>query len=195
MEAAVAFTARAFGKYGTTVETGLLVMDRVGTASWDGLPHQPQDLEATSRILAGLVPWGTARPRRRVAMDAAAVLAPRDRGSALPTGRLGFLAGATPLACEGTPCEGEGRDVRLCQAHAWRGSSCEILGRIPRPWSNPARWRPSHHRLQPTGQFCRLSCAVRGGSRTRRPRRPSTRARPIAVTCRGGSALAGRAMR
>lgn len=113
MAAAVAFPARAFARHGTSVETGLLVMDQGGTSSWDGLLHQPQDLEATSRILAGLGPRGTARPRRRVVMDSAAILAPRDRGLALPTGRLGFLAAATPLTYEVTPWAGEGRDVGL----------------------------------------------------------------------------------
>lgn len=133
MAAAVAFPARAFARHGTSVETGLLVMDRGGTSSWDGLLHQPQDLEATSRILAGLGPRGTARPRRRVAMDSAAILAPRDRGLALPTGRLGFLAAATPLTYEVTPWAGEGRDVGLYQAHAL----ARIVLPDPRPHPSP----------------------------------------------------------
>ena len=93
-------------------------MDRGGTAVWDGLLHQPQDLEATARILANLPDRGAARPRVRLTLDAAAFLAPRDRGLALPAGRLAFLAGATPLAYETRPWAGEGRDVGLYQAHA-----------------------------------------------------------------------------
>lgn len=84
MVAAVAFPARAFAKHGTSVETGLLVMDRGGTAVCDGLLHQPEDLEATARILARLPDRGTARPRVRLTLDAAAFLSPRERGLALP---------------------------------------------------------------------------------------------------------------
>jgi P-loop containing NTP hydrolase pore-1/C-terminal domain on Strawberry notch homologue len=133
MVAAVAFPARAFAKHGTSVETGLLVMDRGGTAVWDGLLHQPEDLEATARILASLPNRGTARPRVRLTLDAAAFLAPRDRGLALPAGRLAFLAGATPLAYEARPWAGEGRDVGLYQAHAL----ARIVLPDPRPHPSP----------------------------------------------------------
>ncbi|WP_309630346.1 bifunctional class I SAM-dependent methyltransferase/DEAD/DEAH box helicase [Brevundimonas sp.] len=133
MVAAVAFPARAFTRHGTSVETGLLVMDRGGTCGGDGRLHQPGDLEATARILAGLPPRRTARPRPRLAMDAGAVLAPRDRGLALPAGRLGFLAGATPLAYEVAPWAGEGRDVGLYQAHAL----ARIVLPDPRPHPSP----------------------------------------------------------
>ncbi|WGM45689.1 hypothetical protein KOAAANKH_00553 [Brevundimonas sp. NIBR10] len=133
MVAAVAFPARAFAKHGTSVETGLLVMDRGGIAVWDGLLHQPEDLEATARILAGLPDRGTARPRVRLTLDAAAFLAPRERGLALPAGRLAFLAGATPLAYEARPWAGEGRDVGLYQAHALT----RIVLPDPRPHPSP----------------------------------------------------------
>lgn len=133
MVAAVAFPARAFAKHGTSVETGLLVMDRGGTAVWDGFLHQPEDLEATARILASLPDRGTARPRVRLTLDAAAFLAPRERGLALPAGRLAFLAGATPLAYEARPWAGEGRDVGLYQAHAL----ARIVLPDPRPHPSP----------------------------------------------------------
>ena len=133
MVAAVAFPSRAFAKHGTSVETGLLVMDRAGDASWDGLLHQPEDLEETARLLSRLPQRASARPRVRLSLDTAAFLAPRDRGLALPGGRLAFLAGASPLAYEARAWSGEGRDVGLYQAHA--------LARIalpdPRPHPSP----------------------------------------------------------
>jgi protein-L-isoaspartate O-methyltransferase len=133
MTAAVAFPARAFARHGTSVETGLLVMDRGGGDPWDGVVHQPEDLAAVARLVASLGGRATARPRVRVALDAAAVLAPRERGLALPSGRLAFLNGAMPLDYAARDWTGEGRDVGLYQAHA--------LARIdlpdPRPHPSP----------------------------------------------------------
>jgi protein-L-isoaspartate O-methyltransferase len=71
MTAAVAFPARAFARHGTSVETGLLVMDRGGGDPWDGVVHQPEDLAAVARLVASLGGRATARPRVRVALDAA----------------------------------------------------------------------------------------------------------------------------
>lgn len=97
MTAAVVFPARAFSRHGTSVETGLLVMDRGTVTPWDGRLHQPEDLAAAARLVATLPGRATARPRARVALHAAAVLAPRERGLALPSGRLAFLTSAAPL--------------------------------------------------------------------------------------------------
>jgi len=133
MVGAVAFPLRAFAKHGTSVETGLLVMDRAGTSAWDGLLHQPDDLEATARVVAGLPGRGSAKPRVRLTLDAAAWLSPRERTVALPAGRLSFLAGATPLAYEVCPWRGEGRDVGLYQAHAL----ARIVLPDPRPHPSP----------------------------------------------------------
>jgi protein-L-isoaspartate O-methyltransferase len=133
MVAAVAFPARAFARHGTSVETGLLVMDRGGASTWDGVLHQPEDLEATARILTTLPPRATARPRARLALDAAAFLAPQDRALALPNGRLAFLAGATPLVYDLKPWNGEGRDVGLYQAH----TLARIILPDPRPHPSP----------------------------------------------------------
>ncbi|MFA4952333.1 strawberry notch-like NTP hydrolase domain-containing protein [Brevundimonas sp.] len=132
MVCAVAFPSRAFAKHGTSVETGLLVMDRRQAATWDGLLHQPENLEGTARILAAIPARATAKPRVRLTLDAGA-FAPRERGLALPTGRLGFLAGATPLAYEVRAWTGEGRDVGLYQAHAL----ARIELRDPRPHPSP----------------------------------------------------------
>ncbi|MDI1328231.1 MAG: strawberry notch family protein [Brevundimonas sp.] len=133
MVAAVAFPARAFARHGTSVETGLLVMDRAGASPWDGICHQPEDLEATARILAVLPPRATARPRVRLALDATAFLAPRERALSLPKGRLAFLAGATSLAYDLKPWSGEGRDVGLYQDHAL----ARIVLPDPRPHPSP----------------------------------------------------------
>ncbi len=132
MVCAVAFPSRAFAKHGTSVETGLLVMDRRQAATWDGLLHQPENLEGTARILAAIPARATAKPRVRLTLDAGA-FAPRERGLALPTGRLGFLAGATPLAYEVRAWTGEDRDVGLYQAHAL----ARIKLRDPRPHPSP----------------------------------------------------------
>jgi len=133
MTAAVVFPARAFSRHGTSVETGLLVMDRGAVTPWDGRLHQPENLAAAARLVATLPGRATARPRARVALHAAAVLAPRERGLALPSGRLAFLNRAAPVAYAAKDWTGEGRDVGLYQAHA--------LARIdlpdPRPHPSP----------------------------------------------------------
>ncbi len=130
---AIAFPGRAFAKHGTSVETGLLVVDRTPVRTWDGLLHQPDDWDAMTGLIRGLSPRASARPRVRIELAATSLLTPRDRGLALPSGRLGFLAGAAPLAYAVKAWSGEGRDVGLYQAHA--------LARIdlpdPRPHPSP----------------------------------------------------------
>ncbi|OYX58031.1 MAG: methylase [Brevundimonas subvibrioides] len=133
MVGAVAFPGRAFAKHGTSVETGLLVMDRAETSAWDGLLHQPDALEATARVVAAFPGRGSAKPRVRLTLDAAAWLSPRERTVTLPAGRLAFLAGATPLAYEVLVWQGEGRDVGLYQAHAL----ARIVLPDPRPHPSP----------------------------------------------------------
>ena len=117
MVGTVAFPGRAFAKHGTSIETGLLVMDRGRAGTWDGLLQQPEDLPAVARILATLPARATAKPRVRLTLDVGALLAPRERRLALPAGRLSFLEGARPLAYSAKNWCGEGRDVGLYQAH------------------------------------------------------------------------------
>ncbi|MBN9464877.1 strawberry notch-like NTP hydrolase domain-containing protein [Brevundimonas sp.] len=133
MVSTVAFPSRAFVKHGTSVETGLLVIDRGQAATWDGLLHQPEDLEATARILAALPARGTAKPRVRLTLNAGAFLAPRARSLSVPPCRLGFLGGATPLTYEARAWSGEGRDVGLYQAHAL----ARVVLADPRPHPSP----------------------------------------------------------
>ncbi|MDI1280041.1 bifunctional class I SAM-dependent methyltransferase/DEAD/DEAH box helicase [Brevundimonas sp.] len=129
----IALPPHAFAKHGTSVETGLLVIDRTeGDAA--AVPLQrPDDLQDAARRIGALAPRVGARPRTRLPVATAALLGPRARGLALPSGRLAFLAGAAPLAYDVQTWTGEGRDVGLYQAHA--------LGRIilpaPRPHPSP----------------------------------------------------------
>ena len=133
MVGAVAFPPRAFAKHGTSVQTGLLVMDRGERSAWNGRLHQPDDLEAMAGIVASLPPRGSAKPRVRLTLDAAAYLGPRDRALALPGGRLAFLSGAKPLAYDVRAWPGEERDVGLYQAHAL----ARIVLPDPRPHPSP----------------------------------------------------------
>jgi protein-L-isoaspartate O-methyltransferase len=131
--AAIAFPSRAFSKHGTSVETALLVMDRISGPAWDGRVDRPDDWDALSRLILGLGSRASAKPRVRATIDATSFLAPRERGLALPSGRLAFLAGASPVIYAVKSWSGEGRDVGLYQAHA--------LARVelsdPRPHPSP----------------------------------------------------------
>jgi hypothetical protein len=127
---ALRFPARAFAKHGTSVDTGLLVIDRASEPeAWAGAVIETEELAEAARTAAALPPRPTARPRRFIAVDAAAVLAPRARALASGPARLAFLQGASPLVYDTRAWSGEGHDVGLFQA--WR------LGRVafaePRP--------------------------------------------------------------
>ena len=113
----IGFPPRAFAKHGTSVETGLLVVDRADGGADPAPLQNGEDLAACARLAAGVVARTGAKPRARLELSASAFLAPRDRSLALPSGRLRFLAGAAPIAYETRPWGGEGRDVGLYQAH------------------------------------------------------------------------------
>lgn len=115
--ARIGFPPRAFARHGTSVETGLLVMDRSdGGAEIAPLDHG-EDLAACAALAAAVAERAAAKPRVRLKLAAEGLLAPRDRSRALPSGRLGFLADASPIAYETRAWSGEGRDVGLYQAH------------------------------------------------------------------------------
>ena len=128
---ALRLPTRAFAKHGTSVDTGLLVLDRIDAG-------EAAELEiAEAEDLAAAAAWAASLPSRpsaraRVARAAPAGFAPRLR-TAGGAGGLGFLYGASPLDYVVQPWSGEGRDVGLYQA--WR------LGRIafadPRPHPTP----------------------------------------------------------
>jgi len=117
IQARIAFPARAFAKHGTTVDTGLLVVDRVEPVGETVVLSNGEDLAACASLAAAVPVRVGAKTRVRLEVAASAFLAPRDRSLAMPSGRLGFLSGAAPVAYETRPWTGEGRDVGLYQAH------------------------------------------------------------------------------
>lgn len=123
----------AFAKHGTSVETGILVVDRRAGDGAEPPFGQADDLGEAVALVAAVPERIGATPRVRVEATAAALLAPKARGLALPSGRLAFLTGAAPLAYATKTWTGEGRDVGLYQVHA--------LARIdlsePRPHPSP----------------------------------------------------------
>lgn len=129
----IALPTGAFAKHGTSVETGLLVVDRSAELAEIPAVLSADDLMGAARLVAALPARIGARPRARVQLSLGALLGPRERGLALPSGGLAFLAGATPLSYQVTSWSGEGRDVGLYQAHS--------LARIdlpdPRPHPSP----------------------------------------------------------
>ena len=131
---ALTFPQRAFAKHGTSVETGLLVVDRLeGGASWTGEVTHAEDLADAARWGSGLAARPTARPRPFREIGSVAWLPPRARSLALPSGRLAFLSGAAPVDYAVRAWSGEGHDVGLYQAYD--------LGRVgfaePRPHPSP----------------------------------------------------------
>ncbi|HEX7946468.1 MAG TPA: strawberry notch family protein, partial [Phenylobacterium sp.] len=125
----LAFPVRAYAKHGTSVETGLLVIDR-------GLPDAAmpamiaaETLADAARAACGVVARPTAQARAFRRVDTVALLAPKARALAAPSGRLAFLAHAMSVAYETCAWSGEGRDVGLYQAYA--------LGRIRFAASTP----------------------------------------------------------
>jgi predicted RNA methylase len=125
----LAFMDRAYAKHGTSVKTGLVVMDRGGS---DGILPPIGDAGAladAAHLAAAVAPRPTAQPRPFRSLNHAAVVVPRARALATPSSRLAFIATATPLAYETKPWSGEGHDVGLYQAYA--------LGRVRLAHSAP----------------------------------------------------------
>jgi hypothetical protein len=116
--AMIAFPPRAYAKHGTSVETGLLVLDRAVVA---GVGAQTvvtgETLADVAKLTAALDPRPTAQPRQFRSVSNVAFLAPRARALATTSTRLGFLAGASPVAFDTTDWSGEGHDVGLYQAY------------------------------------------------------------------------------
>lgn len=114
--ARIALPPRAFARHGTTVETGLLVLDRDEAGAIAAI--LPADTLADAVAAAAATPQRKgALPRLRIEPFIGALSHPSGRAVALPTGRLTFLGGAAAVAYEARPWRGEGRDVGLYQAH------------------------------------------------------------------------------
>jgi hypothetical protein len=125
----LAFPPRAYTKHGTSVETGLLVVDR-GEPCGDLAPMiAAETLADAARAAGGAPARPSAQPRQFRALNTVAVLAPRARALATPSDRLGFLASTAPVAYTTKDWTGEGHDVGLYQAYA----PSRIVFDTPRP--------------------------------------------------------------
>ena len=113
----IAFPSRAFARHGTSVETGLLVVDRVDGVHDVAALSVSEDLAASVAFASTLAERSTAKARVRLDVSVGALMGPQDRSLALPSGRLGFLTSAAPVAYETRAWAGEGRDVGLYQSH------------------------------------------------------------------------------
>jgi hypothetical protein len=125
----LAFPPRAYAKHGTSVETGLLVIDRATPAAETPSAIVADNLADAARVVAGVAPRPTAQPRQFRTVAQVSLLAPRARAMATPSNRLAFLAAAAPVAYEAKAWSGEGHDVGLYQAYR--------LGRIAFPQARP----------------------------------------------------------
>jgi len=110
------FPERAYARHGTTVDTGLIVVDRGAKGPMAGVADPPSLADA-ARTAAAVTPRANIQARRFRTVDQAALLAPRARALATPSGRLAFLADAAPVAYETCAWSGEGHDVGLYQAY------------------------------------------------------------------------------
>jgi len=113
----LAFPARAYAKHGTSVETGLLVVDRAGEAAPAPAVIWAETLADAAKATAALVARPTAQSRQFRTVSPVALLVPKARALATPAGRLAFLADTAPVAYETCAWLGEGHDVGLYQAY------------------------------------------------------------------------------
>ncbi len=123
------FPARAYAKHGTSVETGLLVVDRGGADAAAPAVIAAETLADAAKAAAAVAPRPTAQARQFRTVSPVAILVPKARALAAPAGRLAFLADTAPLAYETCAWSGEGHDVGLYQAYR--------LGRVRFPQSAP----------------------------------------------------------
>ncbi len=116
--AAIAFPDRAFAKHGTSVTTGLIVIDRVaGGEPWDGSVYQAESLADAAIAATTVTPRANAQLRAFRTVSATSILAPRARTLATPSGKLGFLSSVAQVQYASKDWTGEGRDVGLYQSY------------------------------------------------------------------------------
>jgi hypothetical protein len=125
----LAFPERAYTRHGTSVDTGLIVVDRAGAN--DAVPAviAAETLADAAKAAAAVAARPTAQARQHRTLNAVALLVPKARALATPAGRLAFLAETAQVAYDTCPWSGEGHDVGLYQAYQ--------LGRIRFPKSAP----------------------------------------------------------
>ncbi len=113
----LAFPERAYVRHGTSVETGLLVIDRGGADLASPAVIAAETLADAAKMAAAVAARPTAQVRQFRTVSPVAILVPRVRALATPAGRLAFLADTAPVAYETCPWSGEGHDVGLYQAY------------------------------------------------------------------------------
>lgn len=117
--ARIMLPARAFAKHGTSVDTGLLVIDRVTGEATQACPVIACETLADAAVAASsLTPRGTAKPRKFRSASTVALLAPRARSLATPSNKLSLLTSVCQIDYETKPWSGEGRDVGIFQDYA-----------------------------------------------------------------------------
>jgi len=127
--AMLCFPDRAYAKHGTSVETGLLIVDRTGGGEGACEVQSFEDFAGMGKAITGLKPRANAQARTFRQVAATALLQPRERAIAGPSGKLAFLSTAARVDYETIPWLGEGRDVGIYQSYA--------LGRVKFPASRP----------------------------------------------------------
>ncbi|MGC1301989.1 MAG: strawberry notch family protein [Caulobacteraceae bacterium] len=127
------FPSRAYAKHGTSVDTGLLVVDRGAPAQAIPTIVSAETLADAAQTAAAVVARPTAQARQFRAVNPVALLAPKARALATPSNRLGFLATTAPVAYTTRPWSGEGHDVGLYQAY----SLGRIAFEVERPHPSP----------------------------------------------------------
>ena len=129
--ARIAFPPRAYVGHGTSVETGLLVIDRGVSVAARPPVVACESLADAAVAAAGVAARATARPRVFQTLSQPAVLAPRARALATPADRLALLTHTAPLNYRVIDWIGEGQDVGLYQAY--RLGRVAIEGARPHP--------------------------------------------------------------
>ncbi len=126
----IALPPRAFAGQGTSVETGLLVIDRGAPAPIATLSASEDLAEAAARV-AVLPARPSAKPRVFRTVVQPAAFAARERIAAGPGRRLALLAETRALDYAVIDWRGEGHDVGLYQAY--RLGRIAIAGAAPHP--------------------------------------------------------------
>ena len=115
--AMLCFPSRAYAKHGTSVATGLLIVDRVPAGEARCAVQSFEDFADLGKAITALRPRANAQARTFRQVAATALLQPRERAIAGPSGRLAFLATAARVEYETKPWSGEGRDVGIYQSY------------------------------------------------------------------------------
>lgn len=116
--AMIGFPERAFAKHGTSVATGLLIVDRRPTSTdWIGAVTSCEDLAAVAAAITALPPRSNVQARTFREVEMASLLVPRNRPAAAPSGRLALLQSVSRVEYEIVDWKGEGREVGIFQAY------------------------------------------------------------------------------